>query len=65
MFQRLNGLEAARVGAEELTPEEVPFLCFDAAGQERFDGWRADLEQRLRPRTTIRCCCRTWRSTAR
>jgi hypothetical protein len=26
----------------------VPFLRFDAAGQERFDGWRADLEQRLR-----------------
>jgi putative DNA primase/helicase len=48
VFQRLNGLEAARVGAEELTPEEVPFLRFDAAGQERFDGWRADLEQRLR-----------------
>ena len=38
MFQRLNGLEAATVGAEELTPEEVPFLRFDAAGQERFDG---------------------------
>ena len=26
----------------------MPFLRFDAAGQERFDGWRADLEQRLR-----------------
>jgi Protein of unknown function (DUF3987) len=46
VFQRFNRLEAARVGAEELTPEEVPFLRFEAAGQERFDGWRADLEQR-------------------
>jgi Protein of unknown function (DUF3987) len=26
----------------------VPFLRFDAAAQELFDGWRADLEQRLR-----------------
>jgi len=35
-------------GAEELTPEERPFLRFDAAAQELFDGWRADLERRLR-----------------
>jgi Protein of unknown function (DUF3987) len=36
------------VGAEELTPEEVPFLRFDPAAQELFDSWRTDLEQRLR-----------------
>ena len=48
MFQRLARLEAATVGAEELTPEEVPFLRFDSAAQELFDGRRADLEQRLR-----------------
>src|SRR4029453_1559051 len=48
VFQRLNRLEAATVGAEELTPEEVPFLRFAPAAQELFDGWRADLEQRLR-----------------
>jgi hypothetical protein len=48
VFQRLNRLEAATVSAEELTPEEVPFLRFDSAAQELFDGWRAALEQRLR-----------------
>jgi hypothetical protein len=26
----------------------VPFLRFDPAAQELFDGWRAELEQRLR-----------------
>ena len=41
-------LDPAAVGAEELTPEERPFLRFDAAAQELFDGWRADLERRLR-----------------
>ena len=48
MFQRLSRLEAATVGAEELTPEEVPFLRFDPAAQELFDSWRVALEQRLR-----------------
>jgi Protein of unknown function (DUF3987) len=48
VFQRLNRLEAATVGAEELTPEEVPFLRFEPAAQELFDSWRAGLEQRLR-----------------
>jgi Protein of unknown function (DUF3987) len=48
VFQRLARLEAATVGAEELTPEEVPFLRFDPAAQELFDSWRAALEQRLR-----------------
>jgi len=44
IFQRLNTLDPAAVGAEELTPEERPFLRFDAEAQELFDGWRADLE---------------------
>ena len=48
VFQRLTRLEAATVGTEELTPEEVPFLRFDPAAQELFDSWRAGLEQRLR-----------------
>ena len=30
IFQRLNTLEPGAVGAEELTPEELPFLRFDA-----------------------------------
>jgi len=48
IFQRLNTLEPGAMGAEDLTPEERPFLRFDAEAQELFDGWRADLEHRLR-----------------
>ncbi len=48
IFQRLNTLEPATVGAEELTPEELPFLRFDADAQELFAAWRADREQKLR-----------------
>jgi hypothetical protein len=48
VFQRLTTLEPAGLGAEELTPEELPFLRFEAAAQERFDAWRGDLEQTLR-----------------
>jgi len=48
IFQRLNTLEPGAVGAEDLTPEERPFLRFEAAAQELFDGWRAELEHRLR-----------------
>ena len=48
VFQRLNRLDPAAVGAEELTPDELPFLRFDAEAQALFDGWRADLEQTLR-----------------
>src|SRR5216684_4331365 len=48
LFQRLHTLELAGVGAEDLTPDEVPFLRFEAAAQELFDAWRGDLEQRLR-----------------
>jgi putative DNA primase/helicase len=48
VFQRLNALDPAAIGAEELTPEELPFLHFTAEGQEFFDAWRAALEQTLR-----------------
>ena len=44
IFHRLNTLEPGAVGAEELTPEELPFVRFEAAAQELFDGWRANLE---------------------
>jgi Protein of unknown function (DUF3987) len=47
VFQRLNRLEAARVGAEELTPQGCRSCASMPRGQERFDGGRADLEQRL------------------
>ena len=45
LFQRLNRLEPGGVGAEELTPDEVPFLRFEAGAQELFDAWRGDLER--------------------
>ncbi len=48
VFQRLTTLEPAGVGAEELTPDEVPFQRFDPAAQECFDAWRGDLERTLR-----------------
>ena len=48
VFQRLTRLAPAVLGAAELTPDEVPFLRFEAAAQERFDAWRGDLEQTLR-----------------
>jgi Protein of unknown function (DUF3987) len=48
VFQRLSTLQPAALGAEELTPEELPFLRFDPAAQEVFDAWRGDLEQTLR-----------------
>jgi len=41
IFQRLNTLAPGAVGAEEPTPEERPFLRFEAEAQELFDGWRA------------------------
>ena len=48
IFQRLNTLDLATRGAEELTPEERPFLRLDAEAQELFDAWRGDLEPKLR-----------------
>jgi len=48
VFQRLNALDPAAVTAEDLTPEAVPFLRFEAEAQEVFDAWRAALEHRLR-----------------
>ena len=48
VFQRLTTLKPAALGTEELTPEELPFLRFEAAAQARFDAWRGDVEQTLR-----------------
>jgi hypothetical protein len=36
VFQRLTTLKPAALGAEELTPEELPFLRFEAAAQACF-----------------------------
>ncbi len=48
VFQRLTALKPAALGAEEWTPEELPFLRFEPAAQEVFDAWRGELEQTLR-----------------
>ena len=44
MFKKLDSLKANEAAKDE----EVPALRFDAGGQEVFDVWRHDLEQRLR-----------------
>jgi len=47
----LDRLEPSAVGARVDNtddPEEIPFLRFDSAAQARFDGWRGELEHRLR-----------------
>jgi len=48
VFQRLNTLDPAAVGADEWSPEDLPFLRFAPEAQERFDGWRTRLEHTLR-----------------
>ncbi len=48
MFQRLVDLDAAALSAEREDGEHVPFLRFSEAAQKIFDGWRAELEERLR-----------------
>jgi len=52
--KRLTRLEPAALGAEELTPEELPFLRFEPAlkSLRRVAG---DLEQTLRAERTTRC----------
>lgn len=50
VFVRLNAITALDVGAEIEFRDtaEIPFLHFDGPAQERFDAWRAALEDRLR-----------------
>jgi putative DNA primase/helicase len=43
----LDRLEPSAVGAE-VESDEIPFLRFDSAAQDRFDEWRGELEHRLR-----------------
>ncbi len=47
IFQRLNTLDPAAVGAEELSPEEVPVLRLGGEAQELFDQWRTELAPAL------------------
>jgi putative DNA primase/helicase len=48
VFQALDGLNAATVGADTDPDREMPYLRFAADAQDFFDGWRTDLENRLR-----------------
>ena len=48
MFERLDALDPAAIGATQDEGDRVPWLRFDAAAQSLFDDWRADLERRLR-----------------
>jgi len=48
IYRQLASLDLATVEAEELTPEERPFLRFAPDAQELFDAWRSELEAKLR-----------------
>ena len=49
-FRRLHQLTPEAIGAQRDShrPDALPFLRFDATGQELFDTWRSEFEQRLR-----------------
>ena len=47
-FERLDQITPASVCSEEGDFGGLPFLRFDDAAQEAFDGWRKELEARLR-----------------
>jgi putative DNA primase/helicase len=48
VFQDLAGLDPAAVGAMADKEHPIPFLHFDPQAQDFFDGWREELENRLR-----------------
>jgi putative DNA primase/helicase len=48
VFKDLDGLDAAAIGAETDAERNIPFRRFAGDAQDFFDGWRADLENRLR-----------------
>ncbi|MBM3458369.1 MAG: DUF3987 domain-containing protein [Armatimonadetes bacterium] len=48
VFERLDGLDPAAVGAEIPQEGGLPFLRFAPAAQEVFTEWRTELEHRLR-----------------
>jgi putative DNA primase/helicase len=47
-LERIQQLTPDSVGAVREEFDDIPFLHFDAAAQDLFDAWRADLELRLR-----------------
>jgi putative DNA primase/helicase len=48
LYRQLAAIDLAAIGAEELTPEERPFLRFAPDAQALFDAWRRELEAKLR-----------------
>jgi putative DNA primase/helicase len=48
IFDRLDALDPAAIGATQDEGDRLPWLRFDATAQVLFDDWRADLERRLR-----------------
>ena len=48
VFERLDTLDTANIGASQEDGERLPWLRFDANAQREFDAWREALEQRLR-----------------
>ena len=48
VFERLNQIDYQAIGAQQDEGDRLPWLRFDAAAQAVFDGWRADLEARIR-----------------
>jgi putative DNA primase/helicase len=50
VFTRLDGLDPLAAGAEqdEHDPNGIPFLRFTKEAQDVFDGWRAELEKKVR-----------------
>lgn len=48
VFARLDALDPAAIGAKRDADDDIAWLRFTPAAQTEFDGWRADLEGRLR-----------------
>jgi len=65
VFQRLTTLKPAALGAEERTPEELPFLRFEAGPKRASTRGGGTSSRPCAPRRTTRSSFRTWRSIAR
>ncbi len=48
IFQRLDHLDSAAMGAQQAEWDPVPWLRFSPEAQDKFNNWRADLERRIR-----------------
>jgi putative DNA primase/helicase len=51
IFRRLAGLEPDKLGCAHDPIQETHYLGFDPAAQALFDGWRSNLENRIREST--------------